>query len=104
MFVEDDDVGDAGDGDNAAEEPAEEIKEELGINVLVGDELLTFQHSYSHKKLSFIVHICKYIFYCVCCLYNTINDFFRISFNQLLATILINLKKISSNTAALVKG
>tara|TARA_B100001250_G_C19691280_1_gene740403 strand:- start:96 stop:512 length:417 start_codon:yes stop_codon:yes gene_type:complete len=36
-----------------------EIKEELGINVLVLEKLLSFEHSYSYKKLHFIVHICK---------------------------------------------
>lgn len=36
-----------------------EIKEELGIHIQVLEKLLSFQHSYSHKKLHFIVHICK---------------------------------------------
>ena len=36
-----------------------EIKEELGISIKVGEKLLSFEHSYSHKKLHFIGHICK---------------------------------------------
>lgn len=36
-----------------------EIKEELGINIQVVEKLVSFQYSYSHKKLHFIVHICK---------------------------------------------
>ncbi len=36
-----------------------EIKEELGIHIQVLEKLLSFEHSYSHKKLHFIVHICK---------------------------------------------
>ena len=37
-----------------------EIKEELGILVKVGHELISFQHSYSHKKLNFTVHLCEW--------------------------------------------
>ncbi len=51
------------------QEPEEEIEdtivreltEELAIRVQVGERLLSFEHSYSHKKLSFIVHICKWL-------------------------------------------
>ena len=38
-----------------------ELKEELGIVVNVGEKLLSFEHSYSHKRLNFIVHICEWI-------------------------------------------
>ena len=38
-----------------------ELKEELGIVVKVGAKLLSFEHSYTHKKLNFTVHICKWI-------------------------------------------
>ena len=38
-----------------------ELKEELGIVVKVGAKLLSFEHSYTHKKLCFTVHICKWI-------------------------------------------
>ena len=37
-----------------------EIKEELGICVKAGKKLLSFEHLYSHKKLSFTVHICQW--------------------------------------------
>ena len=37
------------------------MKEELGIEVDVGKELISFEHSYSHKKLYFIVHLCELI-------------------------------------------
>ena len=38
-----------------------ELKEELGIIVSVGEKLLSFEHSYTHKKLYFTVHICAWI-------------------------------------------
>ena len=34
------------------------MKEELGIAVTVGAELITVDHAYSHKKLRFVVHLC----------------------------------------------
>tara|TARA_B100000579_G_scaffold285953_1_gene236994 strand:- start:1979 stop:3133 length:1155 start_codon:yes stop_codon:yes gene_type:complete len=37
-----------------------EIKEEIGIDINVGNKLLSFEHSYSHKKLLFTVHICQW--------------------------------------------
>tara|TARA_Y100001968_G_scaffold328596_1_gene376090 strand:- start:624 stop:1763 length:1140 start_codon:yes stop_codon:yes gene_type:complete len=37
-----------------------EIREEVGIQVKVGEKLLSFEHLYSHKKLHFIVHICEW--------------------------------------------
>ena len=36
---------------------ARELKEELGIAVTVGAELITVDHAYSHK-LRFVVHLC----------------------------------------------
>ena len=38
-----------------------EVKEEIGIVIKVGKKLLSFEHSYSHKKLCFTVHLCEYI-------------------------------------------
>ena len=38
-----------------------ELQEELGIVVKVGAKLLSFEHSYTHKKLYFTVHICEWI-------------------------------------------
>ena len=40
---------------------ARELKEELGIAVTVGDELITVDHAYSHKKLRFVVHLCTWL-------------------------------------------
>ena len=37
-----------------------EIKEEIGIDITVGEKLVSFEHFYSHKKLNFIVHICEW--------------------------------------------
>ena len=37
-----------------------EVKEELDIDIDVGEKLLSFQHLYSHKKLNFVVHICQW--------------------------------------------
>ncbi|WP_413678726.1 8-oxo-dGTP diphosphatase MutT [Prochlorococcus sp. MIT 0916] len=36
-----------------------EVREELGIEVQVGNQLLSFDHSYSHRKLQFEVYLCK---------------------------------------------
>ena len=40
---------------------ARELKEELGIAVTVGDELINVDHAYSHKKLRFVVHLCNWV-------------------------------------------
>ncbi len=34
--------------------------EELAITVEVGEELITLEHAYSHKKLRFVVHLCRW--------------------------------------------
>ena len=39
---------------------ARELKEELGITVMLGEELITVDHAYSHKKLRFVVHLCTW--------------------------------------------
>jgi A/G-specific adenine glycosylase len=39
---------------------ARELQEELGIAVTVGDELITVDHAYSHKKLRFVVYLCTW--------------------------------------------
>ena len=38
-----------------------ELREELGIAVTVGAELITVDHAYSHKKLRFVVHLCDWV-------------------------------------------
>ena len=40
---------------------AREFMEELGIVISVGEELITVEHAYSHKKLRFVVHLCSLI-------------------------------------------
>ena len=40
--------------------PVRELKEELGITVMLGEELITVDHAYSHKKLRFVVHLCTW--------------------------------------------
>ena len=37
-----------------------ELMEELAISVRVGEELITVNHAYSHKKLRFVVHLCTW--------------------------------------------
>ena len=39
---------------------ARELMEELGIVVSVGEALITLDHAYSHKKLQFVVHLCRW--------------------------------------------
>jgi len=40
---------------------ARELREELGIEVEVGAQLISLDHAYSQKKLRFVVHLCKWI-------------------------------------------
>jgi A/G-specific adenine glycosylase len=40
---------------------ARELREELGIVASVGEELITIDHAYSHKRLRFMVHRCSWI-------------------------------------------
>lgn len=38
-----------------------ELREELAIEVEVGKLLIALEHSYSHKKLRFVVHLCRWV-------------------------------------------
>jgi A/G-specific adenine glycosylase len=38
-----------------------ELEEELAIAVEVGEELITLEHAYSHKRLRFVVHLCRWL-------------------------------------------
>ncbi len=40
---------------------ARELREELAIEAAVGEELITFEHAYSHRKLRFVVHLCTWL-------------------------------------------
>jgi len=40
---------------------ARELHEELAIEVSVGEELISLEHAYSHKRLRFVVHLCRWI-------------------------------------------
>ena len=40
---------------------ARELQEELAIEVMVREELITVDHAYSHKKLRFVVHLCDWV-------------------------------------------
>ena len=39
---------------------ARELQEELAIDVSVGEQLISLDHAYSHKKLRFVVHLCEW--------------------------------------------
>jgi len=39
---------------------ARELQEELAIDVAVGEALITLDHAYSHKRLRFVVHLCRW--------------------------------------------
>ncbi|MFM7653583.1 MAG: 8-oxo-dGTP diphosphatase MutT [Vulcanococcus sp.] len=47
-------------GEAIAATIARELMEELAITVAVGEELITLEHAYSHKKLRFVVHLCRW--------------------------------------------
>ena len=38
-----------------------ELKEELDIAATVGEQLISVDHAYSHKKLRFVVHLCDWV-------------------------------------------
>jgi A/G-specific adenine glycosylase len=40
---------------------ARELREELAIEADVGEELISLEHAYSHKRLRFVVHLCSWI-------------------------------------------
>ena len=37
------------------------MEEELAIEVEVGAELILVEHTYSHKRLRFVVHLCTWL-------------------------------------------
>jgi A/G-specific adenine glycosylase len=43
-----------------AETIRRELREELAIEADVGEELITLEHAYSHKRLRFVVHLCRW--------------------------------------------
>ncbi|WP_094513931.1 8-oxo-dGTP diphosphatase MutT [Synechococcus sp. MW101C3] len=48
-------------GEAIAATIARELREELAIEAEVGEELITLEHSYSHKRLCFVVHLCRWL-------------------------------------------
>nr|WP_053068232.1 8-oxo-dGTP diphosphatase MutT [Synechococcus sp. GFB01] len=40
---------------------ARELREELAIEADVGEELITLEHAYSHKRLRFVVYLCTWL-------------------------------------------
>jgi len=40
---------------------ARELREELAIEAEVGEQLIVVDHAYSHKRLRFVVHLCRWI-------------------------------------------
>ncbi len=38
-----------------------ELREELDIEAEVGEELVVVEHAYSHKRLRFVVHLCRWL-------------------------------------------
>ncbi|QNJ24498.1 A/G-specific DNA glycosylase [Synechococcus sp. SYN20] len=47
-------------GESIVQTIARELREELAIDVSVGEELISLDHAYSHKKLRFVVHLCQW--------------------------------------------
>ena len=48
-------------GEAIADTIARELREELAIEVAVEEELIRLDHTYSHKRLLFIVHLCRHL-------------------------------------------
>jgi A/G-specific adenine glycosylase len=38
-----------------------ELREELAIEAIVGEELISLEHRYSHRRLRFVVHLCRWL-------------------------------------------
>ena len=47
-------------GEAITDTVSRELREELAIEVSVGEELITVEHAYTHKKLRFVVHLCSW--------------------------------------------
>ncbi|MFO8238318.1 MAG: 8-oxo-dGTP diphosphatase MutT [Prochlorococcaceae cyanobacterium] len=48
-------------GEAIAATIARELREELAIEAAVGEELISLEHAYSHKRLRFVVHLCTWL-------------------------------------------
>ncbi|SBO44002.1 8-oxo-dGTP diphosphatase MutT [Cyanobium sp. NIES-981] len=48
-------------GEPIAATIARELREELAIEAEVGQELISLEHAYSHKRLRFVVHLCRWV-------------------------------------------
>jgi A/G-specific adenine glycosylase len=48
-------------GESITSTIARELLEELAIVVEVGDELISLDHTYSHRRLRFVVHLCRWL-------------------------------------------
>lgn len=47
-------------GESIVDTIRRELREELAIEVEVAEELICLEHAYSHKRLRFIVHLCRW--------------------------------------------
>jgi len=48
-------------GETIAECIKREIQEEIGIDIIVGDRLMTIEHAYTHFRVTLNVHHCQYV-------------------------------------------
>ena len=48
-------------GEAIADTITRELREELAIEVAVEEELIRLDHAYGHKRLRFIVHLCRHL-------------------------------------------
>ncbi len=48
-------------GETMVETVARELQEEVGLTVAVGPELLRLDHAYTHRRLTFAVHLCHVV-------------------------------------------
>lgn len=48
-------------GETMAATVVRELQEEVGLVVAVGPELLRFNHAYTHRRLTFVVHLCRVV-------------------------------------------
>ncbi len=85
-----------------------EIKEELGINIEVGELLTTIDHTYTHLRVTLTVHMCKHVsgvpqpIECDEVRWVNLDELSQFEFPEANTQIISALKKLRSNTEVIL--
>lgn len=85
-----------------------EIKEELGINIEVGELLMTIDHTYTHLRVTLTVHMCKHVsgvpqpIECDEVRWVNLDELSQFEFPEANTQIISALKKLRSNTEVIL--